>query len=882
VTVNEYDDMYSACTTDLSSPYATTQYQYDVTDNLRFVTDAEGNTTEMRYDSLGRKIYMNDPDMGVWNYTYEANGNLKTQTDAKNQTITFSYDELNRIISKDYPAGTDVSYTYDSAPVAGATTWPIGRLSTTTDASGTTKYYYDKLGRTTKSVKTVNGTDYDFTKSYDALDRITSITYPVPDSETVSYTYDAGLLSQVSGGSVNYASYVDYNALGQPGTITYGNDVNTEYTYHQSNNRLQSIITWNAYEALMARTYDYYDGGNIRDIVDYISEERSQSFWYDGLNRLRQAQSASYGVLWYSYTPTGNMSFKEGINYDYTGPKPHAVKSTSDGKIYQYDENGNMIHECSAGTTDCENECLAGTSACFRNIAYDYDNMPKSIAINGAATSFVYDSSGSRVKKTTSAGDNIYLGKLYECKAGTCTKYIFAGDTRIAMKTNTDINYYHQDHLGSTMVVTNSLGTADMPCSNQPVRIAGATPQYFTTLGEAYDAASDGDVIQARAVSFFETLDLNRSISVTLSGGYDCGYNSSLEHTQLVGMLTDSAGTVTLENFSIVITGTAETKVEDVQYLPFGETRTDAGYLSVNHKFTSQELDAETGLYYYGARYYNQVLGRFISPDTIVPDYMNPQSLNRYSYVLNNPLYYKDPTGHYYDMGDVSFPDYDFGCDFGCDFGGFDWGSGGGFSSWFSSSYGGGLSGIGNSYANMESMYSTNLPIADIAYTYGVQFNFKLNGVIGFDFNFGRDEFWLFSENQVTQYFGVTFLGRYGVIGGGLGRSAYGTSAAPQVDEMGYIIPGSQTTYWNVLSGAEWKPEGQFFEYGNMTAKYNGDFVVDFSAGLVFGVSAYVNFSEMKRRFATPNSYQSSFVWMPNPMPQGTMDCHAPMRVIVP
>jgi RHS repeat-associated protein len=58
-----------------------------------------------------------------------------------------------------------------------------------------------------------------------------------------------------------------------------------------------------------------------------------------------------------------------------------------------------------------------------------------------------------------------------------------------------------------------------------------------------------------------------------------------------------------------------------------------------------QRLDS-TGLYYYGARYYDPIIGRFISADTIVPSPANPQSLNRYSYCLNNPLKYVDPTGH--------------------------------------------------------------------------------------------------------------------------------------------------------------------------------------------------------------------------------------------
>ncbi|NIP28326.1 MAG: RHS repeat-associated core domain-containing protein, partial [Phycisphaerae bacterium] len=52
------------------------------------------------------------------------------------------------------------------------------------------------------------------------------------------------------------------------------------------------------------------------------------------------------------------------------------------------------------------------------------------------------------------------------------------------------------------------------------------------------------------------------------------------------------------------------------------------------------------GLLDYNARYYNPLVGRFVAADTVVPDYQNPQKLNRYSYVRNNPLKYIDPTGH--------------------------------------------------------------------------------------------------------------------------------------------------------------------------------------------------------------------------------------------
>jgi RHS repeat-associated protein len=65
--------------------------------------------------------------------------------------------------------------------------------------------------------------------------------------------------------------------------------------------------------------------------------------------------------------------------------------------------------------------------------------------------------------------------------------------------------------------------------------------------------------------------------------------------------------------------------------------------------FTGQRLD-QSGLYFYNARYYDPQIGRFISADTVVPDPSDPQNLNRYSYVLNNPLKYTDPSGHFFDI----------------------------------------------------------------------------------------------------------------------------------------------------------------------------------------------------------------------------------------
>jgi RHS repeat-associated protein len=89
-------------------------------------------------------------------------------------------------------------------------------------------------------------------------------------------------------------------------------------------------------------------------------------------------------------------------------------------------------------------------------------------------------------------------------------------------------------------------------------------------------------------------------------------------------------------------------------YSPFGKTRSGSTNTAggTRYRYTGQEIDSETAdangnaLYNYGARLYDPALGRFIMADSIVPNSRNPQSLNRYSYVRNNPINLVDPTGH--------------------------------------------------------------------------------------------------------------------------------------------------------------------------------------------------------------------------------------------
>jgi len=102
-----------------------------------------------------------------------------------------------------------------------------------------------------------------------------------------------------------------------------------------------------------------------------------------------------------------------------------------------------------------------------------------------------------------------------------------------------------------------------------------------------------------------------------------------------------------------VVTDESGNVIEKTHYLPFGEILQGG---NDRYLYTNQELDPESQLYYYGARYYSPYLAKFTQPDTVIQDVYNPQNLNRYSYALNNPYKYNDPSGNYFEtIADIGF-----------------------------------------------------------------------------------------------------------------------------------------------------------------------------------------------------------------------------------
>ena len=106
-------------------------------------------------------------------------------------------------------------------------------------------------------------------------------------------------------------------------------------------------------------------------------------------------------------------------------------------------------------------------------------------------------------------------------------------------------------------------------------------------------------------------------------------------------LLTDHLGSI------VAVTDASGTLTSQQRYLPFGEVRSDVGSIAeTDLAYTGQRAVDSLGLLDYHARMYDTHLMRWVQPDSILPNPANPQSLNRYSYVLNAPIIFTDPTGY--------------------------------------------------------------------------------------------------------------------------------------------------------------------------------------------------------------------------------------------
>lgn len=292
--------------------YITVHYNYDIVDQLQYVIDEFGNTSELYYDLAGRKTKMFDPDMGIWEYAYDPLGNLIQQQDARGQVLGFEYNDYNQLVVKlDQSASPEeILSLYEY----GNTSGQIGFRTLMSDQTGSTTWTYSNYGQTVSEVRTINGITNTFITNSDWLGRVESVIYP--NAETVTYEYDAlGRPDSMTSDAFGQTSLVDltYNTLGQITLSTLGNGATIENIYDDMEHTYQLLnrqVQANSVD-LLDFSYEYDQIGNILKIEDAILDETIE-YTYDDLNRLVSAidytdSTINYAQS-YAYDEIGNIT----------------------------------------------------------------------------------------------------------------------------------------------------------------------------------------------------------------------------------------------------------------------------------------------------------------------------------------------------------------------------------------------------------------------------------------------------------------------------------------------------------------------------------------------------------------------------------------------
>ena len=621
-----------------------TSYSYDALKQIVQIADDKLNTTTIVYDNLGQRTVVDNPDTGhtetqydtASNITKKITANLKAQTKA----IDYSYD-FNRLSAITYPnfPGNNVTYAYGASGALGNT---AGRITRVTSQMGVEERQYGKLGETVYEKKTVTTfTDplhpsvFETRFFFETFGRLLRITYP--DGEIVTNSYDSGGnlksaegVKRVDATGQNhryvYLQSLLYDKFEQRVQVTQGNGVKTVYSYDANTRRLNNLNAVRQGNTIFQNlSYSYDKVGNVLGLKNSVDLPHAneyggpswQRFEYDDLYRLTKAQ----GV------------FPANVNAAAPDVSACAGVPTSQCRVYSVDLTYDTIHNI-ARKNQADTRYPPGAAAVVqKKTTYDFTyayNPSGSASVRPHAPNHI------GVRTYTYDADGNQTGWTHDTN-GTRRDIVWDDENRIqSVADNGQTKTYKYDDQGQRLIKRGPQGETvyvnqfytQRPGATGTKHIYAGTSRIASKLvrQDVPNSNPNGNTPFEKDLYFFHPDHLGSSNYVT----------------DLNGKL-----------------------YEHLEYFPFGE-----GWIEENtnqqrtpYLFSAKELDEETGLYYFGARYYDPRTSVWQSSDPILASYLpnrtsdakalrgmggvyRPMNMNAYHYSGLNPLKIVDPDGN--------------------------------------------------------------------------------------------------------------------------------------------------------------------------------------------------------------------------------------------
>jgi RHS repeat-associated protein len=393
-----------------------------------------------------------------------------------------------------------------------------------------------------------------------------------------------------------------YNLRGLPAAVTGQSAYLTNATYNALGQPLQQTwgntrVTTYAYHpqnfrltqlqvsgGLLDLRYGYDRVGNVTAITDTVNSNQVQTFGYDARDRL----------TWARTNGVGNGQYSEAYGYDRMG---NIITRTIGGAPQAY------TYACPPPSVAPGLPPTLPHRVYFPLVMKGYG--PESPPMAACVAPFAVVSTTAGFRAAYDANGNMVLRVEVSGTQRITYTQEYNAENRLTVVTNTvtgQVTRFVYDGDGNRVLRMDGSGTT--------VTIGDYYEQQGSTVRKYYYAGGQRIAVRVNGTLYF------------LHG--------------------DHLGSATLT------TGAGGNWVGEARYTPYGEMRRDypRGVIPTDLLYTGQRQEGFR-LYDYRARFYSPGLGRFVSADTIVPGAGNPQNLNRYAYVRNNPLRYTDPTGRW-------------------------------------------------------------------------------------------------------------------------------------------------------------------------------------------------------------------------------------------